>query len=82
MFSVTNDDGRPACDAAEGTAEGGGAFRSGKDVQRVVDAVTGATWNARNRIMENLFQEDLAANAAVLPAFAPPGQDMEAIKDC
>ena len=73
---------RPVRGAAGDVDGEGGTFRSGKDVQRVVDAVTGATWNARNRIMESLFREDLAANAAGLPIFAPPGQDTETVESC
>lgn len=43
------------------------------DVQRVVDAVTGATWGERNRIMESLFEERLAAEPDAVPVFSPPG---------
>lgn len=43
------------------------------DVQRVVDAVTGATWGERNRIMENRFAERLSENPDAVPAFSPPG---------
>lgn len=50
--------------------DGPGCSRS---VQEVVDAVTGATWSTRNRIMEDLFQADLASGVADLPAFSPPG---------
>lgn len=53
------------------------ASTSGRSVQDVVDAVTGATWSTRNRIMEDLFKEDLAAGAEGLPAFSPPGSPVE-----
>ena len=42
-------------------------------VQDVVDAVTGATWNTRNRIMEDLFHDELQAGLSTLPSFKPPG---------
>ncbi|MCQ4846417.1 hypothetical protein NE582_04190 [Gordonibacter pamelaeae] len=47
------------------------------DVQRVVDAVTGATWGERNRIMEGLFEERRAADPGAVPAFSPPGTPIE-----
>ncbi|WP_251212293.1 hypothetical protein [Adlercreutzia murintestinalis] len=42
-------------------------------VEHVVDAVTGATWNTRNRIMADLFQEQLSETPDLLPAYRPPG---------
>lgn len=61
-----------ACSASDLTCavDDPGCSRS---VQEVVDAVTGATWSTRNRIMEDLFQADLASGVADLPAFSPPG---------
>lgn len=63
-----------------GDAKPAGEEASGEDapvrtrsIQEVVDAVTGATWSTRNRIMEDLFREDLNAGASNLPTFAPPG---------
>lgn len=44
-----------------------------QDIQRVLDAVTGATWNTRNRIMEDLFEERRAANPDAVPIYRPPG---------
>ena len=43
----------------------------------VIDAVSGATWNTRNRIMEDLFKEELAASDGDMPTFAPPGSSLE-----
>lgn len=62
--------GSAACVTGGGPAEGRGRTRT---LQDVVDAVTGATWDTRNRIMEDVFHERLAASEAPLPAFAPPG---------
>ena len=61
------------CKAAP-SSEGAASART---VQDVVDAVTGATWSTRNRIMEGLFKEDLAAGAAGLPVFSPPGSPVD-----
>lgn len=44
-----------------------------EDVAATVDAVTGATWKARNAIMAGLFRADLAAHGDALPAFRPAG---------
>lgn len=44
-----------------------------EDLQRVVDAVSGATWGTRNSIMEGLFFEQLEADPAGVPAYRPPG---------
>ena len=46
-------------------------------IQEVIDAVSGATWNTRNRIMEDLFKEELAASDGDMPTFAPPGSSLE-----
>lgn len=71
--------GAEPCGEAEPGAESGGE-EAGEDapartrsIQEVVDAVTGATWSTRNRIMEDLFREDLNAGVSNLPTFAPPG---------
>lgn len=42
------------------------------EVQKTIDAVTGATWGTRNRIMAGLFQRDLRKHGDDMPAFAPP----------
>ena len=52
--------------------EAGSSFDA--DVQEVVDAVTGATWGTRNRIMEDMFHKRLDQDASSVPAFAPPGE--------
>lgn len=65
-------DGCPTCGVAVTSRD----FTSKQSIQKVVDAVTGATWGTRNRIMENLFQEDLQAGVAGLPPFSPPGSTM------
>ena len=45
------------------------------EVQDLIDAVAGATWNTRNRIMEERFLADLdRAGGAKVPAFKPPGE--------
>lgn len=64
-------------DARRAASPEGDVPARGRSVQDVVDAVTGATWNTRNRIMEDLFQADLAAGSADLPAFSPPGTPLE-----
>lgn len=43
----------------------------------VIDAVTGATWQTRNRIMEDMFHEDLKAGVAGMPEYCPPGTSLE-----
>ena len=46
------------------------------EVQKTIDAVTGATWGTRNHIMAGLFQRDLRKHGDDMPAFAPPGEDV------
>ena len=41
------------------------------EVQEVIDAVTGATWGTRNRIMEDMFHKRLDQDASSVPLFAP-----------
>ena len=55
-----------------------GAERPGDadEVRKTIDAVSGATWGARNRIMAGLFQRDLRTRGDDMPAFAPPGEDI------
>ena len=57
----------------------GSAEKSPKkhSIEEVIDAVSGATWNTRNRIMEDLFKEELAASDGGMPTFAPPGSSIE-----
>lgn len=52
--------------------EAGSSFDA--DVQEVIDAVTGATWGTRNRIMEDMFHKRLDQDASSVPTFAPPGE--------
>ncbi len=47
---------------------------SAEEVAEVVDAISGATWNTRNTIMEDLFHDDLAAHGDAMPAYRPPGE--------
>lgn len=47
---------------------------SDDEVAKVVDAITGATWNTRNMIMEKMFHKDLKDRADDMPEFKPPGQ--------
>ena len=49
-----------------------------EEVATVVDAVTGATWNTHNRIMANLFQQDLNKRAGPVPAYRPAGVESTA----
>lgn len=46
------------------------------EVEKTIDAVAGATWGTRNRIMAGLFQRDMRRHADDMPAFAPPGEDI------
>ena len=50
---------------------------SDDEVKKMVDALTGATWGKRNRIMAGMFQRDLRTRAGSMPTFAPPGTDIE-----
>lgn len=60
--------------AAVVTVYDGGSGPSARDtIQETVDAVSGATWGTRNRIMEGLFQQDLADHGDAMPAYRPPG---------
>ncbi|MBC2888949.1 hypothetical protein [Gordonibacter massiliensis (ex Traore et al. 2017)] len=43
------------------------------EISEVVDAVTGATWGERNRIMEARFAARLSEAPDDVPAFSPPG---------
>lgn len=52
--------------------EAGSSFDA--DVQEVIDAVTGATWGTRNRIMEDVSHKRLDQDASSVPTFAPPGE--------
>ena len=47
---------------------------SADEVAEVVDAITGATWNTRNTIMEDLFHKDLESHAEMLPSYKAPGE--------
>ncbi len=68
---------RPRHDA---TASHEGCVQSGavgsNEVRKTIDAMTGATWGTRNRIMAGLFQRDLRTRGDDMPAFAPPGEDI------
>ena len=68
----------PKADGA-GTIGSGAGEKSPKkhSIQEVIDAVSGATWNTRNRIMEDLFKEELAASDGDMPTFAPPCSSLE-----
>lgn len=44
-----------------------------EDIQRTVDAVSGATWGKRNAIMSDLFFEDLDSKPDALPSYRQPG---------
>lgn len=52
-----------------------GSNASEDEVQELIDAVAGATWNTRNRIMEERFLASLDhGGAKKVPAFKPPGE--------
>lgn len=51
-----------------------GSDASRDAIQETVDAVSGATWGARNVIMEGLFRQDLADHGDAMPAYRPPGE--------
>ena len=68
-------------------ATAGGATRSAREgeqspgvsadeVQKTIDAVSGATWDTRNRIMVGLFQRDLRTRADDMPTFPPQGKNI------
>ncbi len=61
----------PADTAAVGAAEA--SFPS-NDVQDLIDAVAGATWGTRNRIMEERFLSSLEKGSRGVPAYKPPGE--------
>lgn len=44
-----------------------------KEVQDLVDAVSGATWQTRNQILEQRFLHQLDSEEADVPSFRPPG---------
>lgn len=46
------------------------------EISEVVDAVTGATWGERNRIMEARFAARLSEVPDDVPAFSPPGSPL------
>lgn len=64
----------PADAAAGGAAEA--PFPS-NDVQDLIDAVAGATWGTRNRIMEERFLSALEKGSQGVPAYKPPGETLE-----
>ncbi|WP_139653564.1 hypothetical protein [Raoultibacter phocaeensis] len=73
--------GRPTVDGSKGCQpdEKGkglvdGSNASDDDVQDLIDAVAGATWSTRNRIMEERFHAALEKGSAKVPAFKPPGE--------
>lgn len=77
--AVADAAGGPSCDEE---SDGGrsvslvdGSNATEDEVQDLIDAVAGATWNTRNRIMEERFLADLdRAGGAKVPAFKPPGE--------
>ena len=53
-----------------------GSNASEDEVQDLIDAVAGATWNTRNRIMEERFLAALDKGESRVPAFKPPGSSL------
>ena len=52
-----------------------GPNASDDEVRDLIDAIAGATWNTRNRIMEERFHASLdSGGAQKVPAFKPPGE--------
>ena len=64
-----------ACGASTERGERAGSVDA-DEVRKTIDAMTGATWGTRNRIMAGLFQRDLRTRGDEMPAFAPPGEDI------
>ena len=54
-----------------------GSSASVDEVQDLIDAVAGATWSTRNRIMEERFHSALEKGTAKVPTFKPPGESIE-----
>lgn len=71
-MSVSSDDA-----AVNGKTPERKASISRRSVQEVIDAVTGATWQTRNRIMADMFQEDLKAGETGMPPYCPPGTSLK-----
>ncbi len=63
-------------EAASGTREASQKLliATDEEIAGVVDAITGATWNTRNSIMEGLFFDSLEEHAGEIPDYRPPGQ--------
>ena len=75
--SLAASDGTSPGDAVDRAQRGARSTGvSTEEVQKTVDAVSGATWGTRNRIMAGLFQRDLRTRGDDMPAFAPPGEDI------
>lgn len=53
-----------------------GSNASEDEVQDLIDAVAGATWSTRNRIMEERFLAALDKGESKVPAFKPPGSSL------
>lgn len=54
----------------------GGSSVTPEEIADLVDAVAGATWNTRNRIMEERFKDKLEQGNAHVPSFKPPGESI------
>lgn len=63
-------DGKPSAGLA------GGSNATEDEVQDLIDAVAGATWNTRNRIMEERFLAALDQGKSKVPAYKPPGETL------
>lgn len=50
---------------------------SDEEVADLIDAISGATWATRNRIMEERFLTRLGKSEDGCPAFKPPGQPID-----
>lgn len=68
----SGDAGSEAGLSGNGSANGSSVSKDA--VQDLIDAVAGATWNTRNRIMEERFLAALDKGEAKVPAFKPPGE--------
>lgn len=48
--------------------------KSVSDIQELIDAVSSATWDTRNRLMEDRFRKAIEADPQAVPRFNPPGE--------
>ena len=52
-------------------------YGTGEVDEKLIDAISGATWGERNRLMQKCFKQKLRSNDGSVPQFCPPGTKME-----